>query len=74
VNGAEKINAFFTESESITPLCVTSKKPSKHYLTGVEDSIILVSNLALEPEVFEKFPHFETLCHLRSEDLLAQSQ
>ncbi len=74
VDGAEKTSAFFTESESITPLCVTTKKPSEYYLACVEDSIILVSNPAMEREVFEKFPRFETLCRLLSEDLLAQNQ
>jgi hypothetical protein len=49
-------------------------KPSEYYISGVENSIIMVSNTEMEARIFEKFPRFETLCRILSEQLLAKSQ
>jgi DNA-binding MarR family transcriptional regulator len=40
----------------------------------VEDSIITVANPEMEKMIFEKFPRFETLCRMLSEELLAKNQ
>ena len=40
----------------------------------MEDSIISVSTPDLEEDVFAKFPRFETLCRIVSEELLVKSQ
>jgi len=72
IDGEEKTTQFYTEMEGLTPNCVTSKQPSEYFISCVEDSIITVSNPAMEVEVFEKFPKFETLCRILSEQLLAQ--
>lgn len=74
LDGVEKTTAFYTEMEGVTPSCVTSKKPSEYYVSATEDSIITVSTPDMEQEVFEKFPKFEKLCRLLSEDLLAKNQ
>lgn len=74
INGEEKTTAFYTEMEGITPNCVLSKEPSKYFISCVEDSIITVSNPDMEAEAFEKFPRFETLCRVLSEQLLAKEQ
>ncbi len=74
INGEEKTTAFYTEMEGLTPHCVINKKPSEYYVTCVEDSIITVSNPNMEAEIFEKFPKFETLCRILSEELLAKQQ
>lgn len=74
INGEEKTTAFYTEMEGITPNCVLSKKPSEYFISCVEDSIVTVSNPDMEAETFEKFPRFETLCRVLSEELLAKKQ
>ena len=74
IDGEEKTTAFYTEMEGVTPNCVLSKKPSEYFISCVEDSILTVSNPDMENEVFEKFPKFETVCRIISEQLLAKSQ
>lgn len=74
IEGEEKTTAFYTEMEGITPACVLSKKPSEYYVATIEDAIITVSNPDMEVEIFEKFPKFEKLCRVLSEELLAKEQ
>ncbi len=74
VDGEEKTTAFYTEMEGVTPNCVILKQPSEYFISCVEDSIITVSNCDMETAVFEKFPKFETLCRILSEQLLAKNQ
>ena len=74
LDGDEKTTAFYTELEGLTPNCVITKTPSEYYISCVEDSIITVSNPDMEEEIFNKFPKFETLCRILSEELLAKQQ
>lgn len=74
IDGEEKTNAFYTESETFAPLCSVSRKPSEYYVACVEDSLLSVANSDMEVEIFEKFPRFETLCRVLSEELLAKNQ
>ena len=74
IDGEEKTTAFYTEMEGITPHSVISKLPSEYYIACVEDSLITVSNPDMEDEMFAKFPKFETLCRILSEELLAKKQ
>ncbi len=74
IDGEEKTTAFYTESESFAPLCIVNNKPSEHYVSCVEDSIITVANPEIEKTIFEKFPRFETLCRVLSEELLSKNQ
>lgn len=74
IDGEEKTTAFYTEMESLSPLCSINKKPSEYYVSCVEDCILVVSNPGMEEIIFAKFPRFETLCRLLSEELLANRQ
>lgn len=74
IEGEEKTTAFYTEMEGITPNCVSSKEPSEYYVATTEDSILTIADPDMETEIFEKFPKFETLCRVLSEDLLAKQQ
>jgi CRP-like cAMP-binding protein len=74
VDGEEKTTAFYTESESFAPLSSVNKTPSDQYVACVEDSLITVANSDMEKIIFEKFPRFETLCRMLSEELLAKNQ
>lgn len=73
-DGEEKTTAFYTEMEGHTPNCVVTKEPSKYYVATTEDCILTISNPDMEMEIFQKFPKFETLCRVLSEELLAKQQ
>lgn len=74
IDGEEKTTNFYTEMQGEVPECVASKSPSAYYLSCVEDSIISVSTPDMEADVFAKFPRFETLCRVISEELLMKNQ
>jgi len=74
LDGEEKTTAFYTEMEALTPPSVISKTPSEYYVSCLEDSILSVSNSDMEVEVNSKFPKFETLCRILSEELLAKQR
>ena len=74
IDGEEKTTAFYTEMEGVTPNCVVTKLPSEYYVVASEDCIITVSNPEMETEIFEKFPKFESLCRVLSEELLVKQQ
>lgn len=74
LDGEEKTTAFYTEMEAVTPHCVISKMPSEYYVSCLEDSIITVSNADMEVAINGKFPKFETMCRILSEERLAQQQ
>lgn len=72
--GEEKTTAFYTEMEGHTPNCVVTKEPSKYYVSATENCILTISNPDMEMEIFQKFPKFETLCRVLSEELLTKQQ
>ncbi|KOY84338.1 cyclic nucleotide-binding protein [bacterium 336/3] len=74
LEGEEKTTAFYTEMEVLTPSCVISKTPSEYYISCIEDTILTVSNSDMEVEINSKFPKFENLCRILSEELLAKQQ
>lgn len=74
IDGEEKTTAFYTELNALTPNCVVNKKPSDYFISCVEDSILLVSNADMGVEINSKFPKFEIMCRMLSEELLAKQQ
>ena len=74
LDGEEKTTAFYTEMEALTPPCVISKTPSEYYISCIEDTILTVSNSDMEVEVNSKFPKFEIMCRILSEELLAKQR
>ena len=74
VDGEEKTTAFFTEMEGLTPHCVISKTPSEYFISCVEDTILTVANPDIGVEINTKFPKFELMCRILSEELLAKHQ
>lgn len=74
IDGEEKTTAFYTELEGLTPHCVLTQKPSEYYISALEDTILTLSSPDMEAEIFTKFPKFETLCRMMSEQLLAKQQ
>ncbi len=74
IDGEEKTTAFYTEMEGITPHCVTNGSPSEYAISCVEDTILTIGNPDMEVETFRKFPKFESLCRILSEEVLAKQQ
>lgn len=74
LDGEEKTTAFYSELDVLTPPCVISKTPSEYYVSCIEDTILTVSNSDMEAEVNSKFPKFEALCRILSEELLAKQR
>lgn len=74
IDGEEKTTEFFTEEDIIAPVCAADGTPSKYYISCIEDSILLVSNPALEEIGFSKFPKLEILCRVMSETEFARKQ
>ena len=74
IDGDEKTTAFYTEMEALTPPCVISKTPSEYYISCIEDSILLISNSDMEVEINNKFPKFDIMCRVFSEELLAKER
>lgn len=74
IDGVEKTTAFYTEMEGLTPPSVINKKNSEYYICCIEESIIVVSEPDMETQIFSKFPKFETLCRILSEELLIKQQ
>ena len=74
LDSEEKTTAFYTEMEALTPPCVISKTPSEYYISCVEDTILTISNSDMEVEINSKFPKFETICRILSEELLAKQR
>lgn len=74
IDGEEKTTAFYTEMEALTPPCVINKNPSEYYVSCLEDTILTVSNSDMEAEMNAKFPKFETMCGIVSEENLAKQR
>lgn len=74
IDGEEKTTAFYTEMDALTPHCVFNKVPSAYYISCIEDCILTISNTSMEVEVNSKFPKFDIMCRMLSEELLAKKQ
>jgi len=74
IDGEEKTTAFYTEMDALTPHCVINNAPSDYFISCVEDSILAVSNADMEAAINNKFPKFEIMCGMLSEELLAKQQ
>lgn len=74
LDGDEKTTAFFTEMEGITPHCAINNAPSEYFISCIEDTILTVSNPDMGVEINAKFPKFEIMCRILSEELLAKQQ
>ncbi len=74
IDGEEKTTDFYTEMDALTPHCVINKTPSQYFISCTEDSILLISNSDMEIEVNSKFPKFDTMCRMLTEELLAKER
>ena len=65
---------LFTEMEGLTPHCAINNAPSEYFISCVEDTILTVANTDIGVELFTKFPKFQLMCRILSEELLAIQQ
>ena len=62
IDGSEKTTFFYTENQFIAPTSSYEKQiPSDYFLSCVEDTIASVTDLSTIPEMFNKYPKFESL-------------
>jgi len=73
-DGEEMTTAFYTELDALTPHCVVNNTPSDYFISCVEDSILLISNADMTVEINSKFPKFDIMCRMLSEELLAKQR
>lgn len=74
IDGEEKTTAFYTEMEGLNPPCTINKTPSEYYVSCLEDTILVIANDDMGVEINGKFPKFDTMCRILSEELLAKQQ
>jgi len=74
LDGEVKTTQFFTEMEGLTPHCATLNTPSEYYISCVEDCILTVAHINMGTDLFEKFPKFQLMCKVLSEENLAKQQ
>lgn len=71
----EEATDFYNELETLQSISDYScNKPSEYFVACTEDSIVILANSEMEKIIFRKFPKFETLCRILSEELLANCQ
>lgn len=74
IDGEEKTTAFYIENEHFSPSCIITNKPAEHYVACVEDCLVSIGTPESEQLLLEKFPRFEKLCRIYSEELLAKQK
>jgi len=74
IDGEEKTTAFYTEMEGLTPHCAINNAPSEYFISCVDDTILIVANTDMGVELNTKFPKFQLMCGVLSEELLAKQQ
>lgn len=74
VDGDERTVELCTENEGLTPPWVANKAPDDLYVMCLEDVILVVANEGMEQTMFERFPRFETLCRIVSEEQLVKNK
>jgi len=70
IDSEEKTTAFYTETEPIATVTGADDSRADHFVSCVEDSIVTVGSPEMQKETYEKFPRFEKLCLIISEQLL----
>lgn len=74
VDGEIKVTDFFTESQPITPVSYTTKKPSEYYLECLEDCIISIGTPESSAELMRKLPRLAAIGANIMEDQLAHQR
>lgn len=70
IDGQEKITAFYTEGQVVTPNSYTDGKPSKYFLKTMEETIALFGNPDSEKEAMSLYPELASFIGLVTEKLI----
>jgi CRP-like cAMP-binding protein len=73
-NNEEKTTEFYTEMEVLPPASSLDGSPSLYSISCVEDTVVCISNPELEQAAFARFPRFEMMCRVLSEQLVAKAR
>ncbi|SCY36867.1 Crp/Fnr family transcriptional regulator [Flavobacterium caeni] len=73
-DGVQRTTEFYTELESLTPVCIIDGSPSAYTISCEEDTVLLIGNEKNNAEAFARFPRFESLCRVMSEQLAAKTK
>jgi len=73
-NNEEKTTEFYTEMEVLSAASSFDGSPSLYSISCVEDTVVCISNPAIEQAAFERFPRFEMMCRVLSEQLVAKAR
>lgn len=75
VDGEERTTEFYTENQSVfSNLNFSQRVPSKYFLECVEDSLITVTTAEQQKKFYEKFPRFQALCRISTEQEFIEYQ
>lgn len=74
IHGDEKTTGFCTELENLTPTGLLDGEPSQHFVSALEDSIIIAANKNIEEAVLSAFPKFEKVCRKMAEETVIKQQ
>ncbi len=75
VDGVEKTTEFYTENQSIfSTVNLSLQSPSKYFLECVEDSVLTITSAHQQRDIYKRFPRFEALCRVTTEQEFAEYQ
>lgn len=74
IDGEEKTTAFYMEQDALEPAGVDSGQPCPYSIACVEDSIVGIARAADQQAVFERFPKFESICRMITEEQLNKTR
>lgn len=74
VDGEVKVTEFFTESQPITPVSYTTKRPSEYYLECLENCIVSIGTPESSAELMKKLPRLAALGAKIMENQLANQR
>lgn len=70
LDGVEKITGFFTEGQVITPTSYTDRKPSKYFLSCLENTMASVTDPETEAELYANYPELVSMSKDMGEKLM----
>ncbi len=75
IDGQEKTTAFITEEQSVVSfISFTQQKPSEHYLSCVEDCILIIGSLNKEQDMYKQFPKLQSITRALMEQDFGKTQ
>ena len=75
IDGEERTTFFYMDGEPVFTSSVSNQStPSKFYLECLEECTLSVADSQKEVEMFKKYPRFESLCRIKTEDMLQEYQ